>query len=89
MPSETPSRSMIDVVEVIGGDDVGDEDDGVEVDAGSDGAGGRWGRAEHSGRVKRDINSQRATLSGPCVCGRNQGKKERTCADSDVPLGWR
>ena len=35
MPSETPSRSIIDVVEVIGGDDVGDEDDGVEVDAGS------------------------------------------------------
>jgi hypothetical protein len=54
---------MIDVVTVIGAGDVG-----------GDGTRGEWGRAEHNGRVKRDINSQRATLSGRCVSGREQGK---------------
>lgn len=63
---------MIDVVAVIGDGDVGDEEEGVEVDtSGDDGTRGEWGSAEHSGKVKRDINSQRATLSGPCVCGRD------------------
>lgn len=73
MPRETPPRSMIDVVAVTGGGDDGDK--GVEVGAaGDDGTRGEWGRAEHSGRMKRDINSQRATLSGPCICGRDQGQ---------------
>jgi hypothetical protein len=63
MPRETPPRSIIDVVAVIGGDEVG-----------GDGTRGERGRAEHSGRMKRDINSQRATLLGPYVCGRDQGK---------------
>lgn len=61
MPRETPPRSMIDVVSVIGGGDGRDEV--VEVGASGDDGRGEWGRAEHSGRVKRDINSQRATLS--------------------------
>ena len=76
MPRETPPRSMIDVVEVMGGGDDGGEV--AEVGASSDNGGAEGGRAEHSGRVKRDIYSQRATLSGPCVCGRDQGREERT-----------
>ena len=63
MPRETPPRSMIDVVAVIGSGDVGGDE-----------TRGEWGRAEHNGRVKRDISSQRATLSGPYVCGSDQGK---------------
>jgi hypothetical protein len=45
MPRETPPRSTIDVVAVIGGDD------GEEGASGDDGR-GAWGRAEHSGKVK-------------------------------------
>jgi len=92
MPRETPPRSMIDVVAMTGGD-VGDGGDGVvEVGAsGDDGTRGEWGRAEHSGRVKRDINSQRATLSGAMHLweGSGVGNRGRTCADSGAPLGRR
>jgi hypothetical protein len=54
---ETPPRSIIEVVEVIGGGErVG------ELSVGEDGRGEGWGRAEQKGRIKRDMNSQRATL---------------------------
>lgn len=50
---------MIEVVEVIGGGErVGEFS--VEDDGGDDGC----GRAEQKGRIKRDMNSQRATLVG-------------------------
>jgi hypothetical protein len=56
-PRETPPRSIIEVVEVIGGrEGVGELS--VEEDRGGDG----WGRAEQKGRIKWDMNSQRATL---------------------------
>lgn len=61
-PRETPPRSIIEVVEVIGGRGrVGELS--VEEDGGEDG----WGRAEQKGKVKRDMNSQRATLVGRVV----------------------
>jgi hypothetical protein len=58
-PRETPPRSIIDVVEVIGVRGRVDELS-VEEDGGGDG----WGRAEQKGRIKQDMNSQRATLVG-------------------------
>jgi len=58
-PRETPPRSIIEVVEVIGGGErVG------ELSVEEDGGRGECGRAEQKGRVKRDMNSQRATLLG-------------------------
>jgi hypothetical protein len=52
-PRETPPRSIIEVVEVIGGRErVGE----LSVEEGG------WGRAEQKGKVKRHMNSQRATL---------------------------
>lgn len=86
MPRDTPPRSMMDVVAVTGGS--GDDGDaGLEVDAsGDDGSRGEWGRAEHSGRTKRDMNSQRATLSNMHLWkGSRAGKRGHTCADSGVP----
>jgi hypothetical protein len=56
-PRETPPRSIIEVVEVIDGRErVGE----LSVEEG--GGGDEWGRAEQKGKVKRDMNSQRATL---------------------------
>lgn len=60
--SETPPKSIIEVVEVIGGrEGVG----GPAVE--EDGVGDGWGRAEQKGRIKRDMNSWRATLSASAL----------------------
>jgi hypothetical protein len=88
-PRETPPRSIIEVVEVIsrGRERVG------ELSVKEDGGGDEWERAEQKGRVKRDMNSQRATL----VVGRvasglgvgDLGDQRRTCVDSDGALELR
>lgn len=87
MPRVTPPRSIIDVVTVMGGGDgVGASGTGEEMWG--------WGRAEQNGRMKRDMNSHRATLSEPCIDGCGVGEirgcdKRRTCADSGAPRGLR
>jgi hypothetical protein len=63
VPRETPPRSMMDVVAVMGGGDGGSDDVRVGVWTSRTGEeSGRWGSAEQNGRVKRDMNSDRAML---------------------------
>lgn len=57
--SETPLKSIIEVVEVIGGRG----EPAVEEDEVGDG----WGKAEQKGRIKRDMNSWRAMLSASAL----------------------
>jgi hypothetical protein len=67
---------MIDVVEVIG-----DRERVAELSVGEGGGGDEWGRAEQKGRIKRDMNSQSATLSALGVGDRGD-QKRHTCVDS-------
>jgi hypothetical protein len=60
-----------------------------ELSVEEDREGDEWGRVEQKGRVKRDMNSQRATLLGRVASALgvdDRGDQRRTCVDSGGPL---